>query len=60
LQHLRQAQVVIGAQRTLALFAQTIAADALQRDITRSTQSADLQEGRAAMAEKRTPRFTGR
>ena len=33
LQHLRQAQVVIGAQRTLALFAQTIAADALQRDM---------------------------
>ena len=33
LQHLRQAQVVIGAQRTLALFAQDIAADALQRDM---------------------------
>ena len=33
LQHLRQAQVVIGAQRTLALFAQDIAPDALQRDM---------------------------
>ncbi len=33
LQHLRQAQVVIGAQRTLALFAQDISPDALQRDL---------------------------
>ncbi|MFO1262627.1 MAG: precorrin-6y C5,15-methyltransferase (decarboxylating) subunit CbiE [Rhodoferax sp.] len=33
LQHLRQAQVIIGAQRTLALFAQDIAPDALQRDM---------------------------
>lgn len=33
LQHLRQAQLVIGAQRTLQLFAQDIAPDALQRDL---------------------------
>ncbi len=33
LQHLRQAQLVIGAQRTLALFAQDIASNALQRDM---------------------------
>jgi enoyl-CoA hydratase/carnithine racemase len=35
-------------------------ADALQRDIDSVTASADLQEGRAAWAEKRTPRFQGR
>ncbi len=33
LAHLRQAQVVIGAQRTLQLFAATIAPDALQHDL---------------------------
>lgn len=35
-------------------------ADALQRDIAGATASADLQEGRAAWAEKRAPRFEGR
>ena len=33
--------------------------DALQHDIARAAHSADLQEGRAAWAEKRAPRFTG-
>lgn len=33
LEHLRQAQVVIGAQRTLELFASEIAPDAVQRDL---------------------------
>ena len=37
----------------------TLDADALARDIARSIQSTDLQEGRAAFAEKRTPRFRG-
>lgn len=35
-------------------------AEALQRDIDRSLQSQDLQEGRAAWAEKRAPQFKGR
>lgn len=34
-------------------------ADALQRDLEASVRSRDLREGRAAWAEKRTPRFTG-
>lgn len=34
--------------------------DELRQDIARAAQSADLQEGRAAWAEKRMPRFTGR
>ena len=33
--------------------------DAVQHDIARAAHSADLQEGRAAWAEKRAPRFTG-
>lgn len=32
----------------------------MQADIERTLQSADLQEGRAAFAEKRSPRFSGR
>jgi hypothetical protein len=32
----------------------------LQRDIASAAQSADLKEGAAAWAEKRTARFTGR
>jgi precorrin-6Y C5,15-methyltransferase (decarboxylating) len=34
MQHLQQAQLVIGASRTLALFADDIAADAIQRDLS--------------------------
>jgi len=37
----------------------TLDADALQRDLEASVHSRDLQEGRAAWAEKRAPRFNG-
>ncbi|MBE7419084.1 MAG: enoyl-CoA hydratase/isomerase family protein [Ideonella sp.] len=37
----------------------TLDADALQRDLDASVRSRDLQEGRAAWAEKRAPRFNG-
>jgi enoyl-CoA hydratase/carnithine racemase len=38
----------------------TLDAADLQRDIARAAASADLREGGAAFAEKRSPRFTGR
>ncbi len=38
----------------------TLDADDLQHDIARAGASADLQEGRAAWAEKRAPKFQGR
>jgi enoyl-CoA hydratase len=38
----------------------TVDATALQHDIACAAASADLQEGRAAWAEKRAPRFSGR
>lgn len=38
----------------------TLDAGDLQRDIERAGASADLREGQAAWAEKRTPRFTGK
>ena len=51
---------VQGMKKHLNLIARgALDADALQHDISRTLQSADLQEGRAAWAEKRPPRFRG-
>ena len=46
-------------QHLNALAAGRADAGTLQRDIARSLQSADLQEGLSAWAEKRRPRFRG-
>ena len=52
---------VLGMKRHLNRIARgTLDADALAQDIARTLQSDDLQEGRAAFAEKRPPRFSGR
>lgn len=52
---------VQGMKRHLNTIARgALDADALQHDISRAAQSADLQEGRAAWAEKRPPKFQGR
>ncbi len=52
---------LIGMKRHLNRIARgTLDAQALQADIRRAYESADLREGQAAWAEKRPPRFTGR
>ncbi len=51
---------VLGMKRHLNHIARgTLDAEALARDIECTLQSGDLQEGRAAFAEKRAPRFRG-
>lgn len=52
---------VLGMKKHLNRIARgTLDADELARDIAATLQSDDLQEGRAAFAEKRAPRFRGR
>ena len=52
---------VLGMKKNLNRIARGVLDEAdLQRDIERSANSRDLQEGRAAWAEKRAPRFEGR
>jgi enoyl-CoA hydratase/carnithine racemase len=52
---------VMGMKQHLNRIARgTLDAEALARDIARTLQSDDLQEGRAAFAQKRPPRFAGR
>lgn len=52
---------LLGMKKNLQRIARgTLDAAELQADITATVQSADLQEGRAAWAEKRAPKFTGR
>ncbi|MES2187131.1 MAG: enoyl-CoA hydratase/isomerase family protein [Pseudomonadota bacterium] len=52
---------LLGMKKNLNRIARgTVDAAEMQRDITAATQSADLQEGRSAWAEKRRPVFTGR
>ena len=51
---------VLGMKKNLNRIARgALDADELQRDITRTLQSRDLQEGRAAWAAKRAPDFKG-
>jgi len=51
---------LLGMKKNLNRIARgALDADDLRRDIERSAASQDLQEGRAAWAEKRTPRFSG-
>ena len=51
---------VTGMKKNLNRIARgALDATELQRDIERAAASRDLQEGRAAWAEKRAPRFTG-
>jgi enoyl-CoA hydratase len=52
---------LLGMKKNLNRIARgTVDAAEMQRDIAAAAESADLQEGRAAWAEKRTPAFTGR
>ena len=52
---------LLGMKKNLQRIARgTLDAAELQADITATVQSADLQAGRAAWAEKRAPKFTGR
>lgn len=51
---------VIGMKKHINRIArQVLDVDDLEHDIARAARSADLQEGQAAWAEKRAPRFTG-
>jgi len=51
---------LLGMKKHLTRIARGVLDSAdLQRDIAQAAQSADLKEGAAAWAEKRTPRFTG-